>query len=635
MNKFRQLSMACVALLTMACNTKDREYTKGEYSDIIDISYTWDEEDTNPYGSFVDAGAWIGFNPAREGEVIDFNAFYGPFDIDYRSWIARSLVSVGESGDWQVENIDYSPGKLYMKARQGDTVIEQTMRYLSPTQVLLQIKSNKIENISISSVDSKLEGNYSATSNKNQIVAQHKNGEKIFVTTDSDVEISYDGGEYKMTTANPQEDLWVVISHSIDPAKYDEVDIYSEAIEIAKHPESFSKKESDDRWGKYVTNIVKPNVDPNYNRVAVKSLVTIVSNWRAAKRDLTRDGIIPSHAVDYFVGYWAWDTWKEAVAAVRFEPELAKESIHSMFDFQDEYGMVADCVYTNSKENNWRNTKAPLASWAVWEIYDQTNDKEFVKELFPKLIKYYNWWFEYRDSDKNGICEYGSTDGTVLAAKWESGMDNAVRFDSTQVIKIGESAWAMDQESADLNSFLALEGEYLEVLANVIGEDFESRLDADRVTEYFFNENYEYFNDKKLNGEFVESLGCDGWTPLWCKVATEEQAAKVKATMCDANHFATYIPLPTLSRSHPKFNKKGYWRGPIWIDQVYFGINGLRKYGYTEEADLFTSQVFERAKGLEQSAPIYENYDVDNGEGMQAPHFSWSAAHLLMMYWDL
>ena len=41
------------------------------------------------------------------------------------------------------------------------------------------------------------------------------------------------------------------------------------------------------------------------------------------------------------------------------------------------------------------------------------------------------------------MCEYGSTDGTLEAAAWESGMDNAIRFDDAMMLKNdgSEDAW--------------------------------------------------------------------------------------------------------------------------------------------------------------------------------------------------
>lgn len=57
--------------------------------------------------------------------------------------------------------------------------------------------------------------------------------------------------------------------------------------------------------------------------------------------------------------------------------------------------------------------------------------------MYPKLVAYHNWWYTNRDYDKNGIAEYGgmvhelnnSKEEIILAAAWESGMDNAPRFD--------------------------------------------------------------------------------------------------------------------------------------------------------------------------------------------------------------
>lgn len=88
---------------------------------------------------------------------------------------------------------------------------------------------------------------------------------------------------------------------------------------------------------------------------------------------------------------------------------------------------------------NWneRNSKPPLVAWAVWQVYTKTLDKQFLKDMFSKLQAYHEWWYKNRDYDKNGIAEYGATvhplnnskEEIVLATAWESGMDNAPRFD--------------------------------------------------------------------------------------------------------------------------------------------------------------------------------------------------------------
>ena len=100
----------------------------------------------------------------------------------------------------------------------------------------------------------------------------------------------------------------------------------------------------------------------------------------------------------------------------------------------------------------------------------------------------------------------------------------------------------------------------------------------------------------------------------------------------DPNIFYTKIPFPTLDASHPEFNpEKGYWRGPVWMDQAYFALMGMKKYGYENEVLKLTSKLFNEI----QYPALYENYHPITGEGLNSPHFSWTAAHLYLMYIEI
>jgi putative isomerase len=370
----------------------------------------------------------------------------------------------------------------------------------------------------------------------------------------------------------------------------------------------------------------------DYNRIAVKSVVTLLSNWRCAKDDLMHEGVMPSHT--FFMGYWAWDSWKHAFALARFAPELAKNQVRAMFDYQTEDGMIVDVIRTDKSKNNTLDSKPPLAAWAVMEIFKQTKDITFVKEMFPKLIRYNQWWYKNRDHDQNGICEYGSTNGTIQPTKWESGMDNAIRFDSSVVVKNNATAWSFNQESVDLNSFLFLENNIFRQMASLLKVPHTQNIDGLKLDKYFFDAIKGYYYDRRFNGNLIKIEGCEGFTPMWAKMASKENAKSVVSTYKKPNKFSSYIPFSSVCIDEPNYTYDGYWRGPIWLDQVYFGISGMRNYGYKQEADNYTKQVFDRLNGLKKSAAIHENYDPKTGECLRAPHFSWSAAHLLMLYWE-
>ena len=273
-------------------------------------------------------------------------------------------------------------------------------------------------------------------------------------------------------------------------------------------------------------------------------------------------------------------------------------------------------------------------------MYRATGDRAFLAEMYDKLVRYHRWWFTARDHDRNGVAEYGSTDGTAIAAKWESGMDNGVRFDAISMRKNGDGAWSMDQESADLNAYLYREKLDLAQVAAILGRTRdhaqwlkEAATMKAAIQARMFDKAGGYFFDVKLgSGDPVRVYGSEGWTPLWAGVATSDQARSVVRTMLDPRKFATVMPFPTLAADDSRFSPiKGYWRGPVWLDQALFGIEALRRFGYRRQADVMARRLVLNAKGLAQQAPMYENYDPLTGQGYQSPNFSWSAASYLLL----
>ena len=380
-----------------------------------------------------------------------------------------------------------------------------------------------------------------------------------------------------------------------------------------------------------------------YDSLLAKCIVTMQNNWRIPAGEIKHEGMFPSYHYTWFHGFWSWDTWKQAVGVANYDVDVAKKQMKLMFEFQEEDGFIVDVVYrdTTIEKHNDRDTKPPLSAWAVQKIYEKDKDVDFVKEMYPKLKKYHYWWYLKRDHDQDGLCEYGSTDGSLIAAKWESGMDNAIRFDNTKMLKNSEGAYSMNQESVDLNAYLYAEKMYLATLAKIIGlKDDAEKLGEEanvlktKIQRQFFDPSEGWFYDTNLEGkQFIKGEGSEGWIPLWANVATDQQAVSIKNRMLVPEKFYTKVPFQTMSADHPKFNpKKGYWRGPNWLDQAYFGIKGLRNYGFDKEANEATIKLLEGAEGILQNGKaIRENYHPLTGEGLNAHNFSWSAAHIIML----
>ena len=380
-----------------------------------------------------------------------------------------------------------------------------------------------------------------------------------------------------------------------------------------------------------------------YAEVLAKAQLTLQNNWRIPAGEIKHEGLFPSYHYKWFNGFWSWDSWKHAVGLSYYNTDLAKKQMKLMFDFQNEDGFVADCVFRDIsvEKHNYRDTKPPLSVWAVVKIYEKDNDIEFIKHMYPKLKLYHEWWYNKRDHDKDGLCEYGSTDGSLIAAKWESGMDNAIRFDNSKIVKNGEGAYSIDQESVDLNAYLYAEKIYLAKLAAALQKEEDAqklRTEAKalkiKIQSQFYDVNDGWFYDTTLDGKtFIKGEGSEGWTALWANAATQQQAEAVRNRMMNPKKFYTKVPFQTMSADHEKFNPlKGYWRGPNWLDQAYFGVKSLRNYGFNEDADKATIQILKGAEGvLGKGKSIRENYHPLTGKGLNAQNFSWSAAHIIML----
>lgn len=632
------LLTAVVAGLTTACTPAGENTPTGkryEFNNILDITYTPDTL-TRCGGWFTDAGSWMGFTLPQKDHWV--NGFCGPFSLDMnrRQWMAQSAVTVRYADQANViftpDSTCYFPGELYLSASSEEGKIIQRLNFLDASTALLRIHSDAGKELSLTA--SQWGKEIQVQTDQNTVIARHPSGEIVALTFTPDVSVKGTDNNYQAKINGSEHDTYVAISFYTGEK---ELSAGLQKAQLALSNPQEGLKANKERWEGYLTKILRKDMKPEYDRIAVKAVVTLISNWRTHRGGLLHEGIVPSHAAYYFVGFWAWDTWRFSAALAKFDPELAKDNIRAMFDYQQPDGMIIDCIYTDPAENNARDSKPPLVSWAVDEIFTHTNDTAFISEMYPQLMAYYKWWYNKRDHNRNGMCEYGSTDGTLEAAAWESGMDNAIRFDDAKMLKNdgAEDAWSMDQESVDLNAYLTLECKLLKKFAGILGVTFDGPDYSSQVADYFFDKEKGFFFDRRLkDGSFIQEPGCEAYTPLWTKVATADQVKAMLPLLTDTAKFSTYIPFPTVAADHPKYNPRGYWRGPIWLDQTYFAIRGLRNYGYNKMADEYTLQVFDRLQGLKEGAPIHENYGTHTGELLKAPHFSWSSSHLLMLYDD-
>lgn len=695
-----------------------------------------DSYSTNVSNPFSDMGAWHAYYLPEKGATNLYGGFAGPlivgeeYPINLSDTISKIVIKNEDTNKVydlsKAQNImfDFYPGKLVQTYELNDFNLKLELIFATNRSALIK---TEIENKMNTDLNLNLEWSGNIFNKSPYTISVNDNGEKnydlgqtleatqngvqvnfsnirstwsFFSTDETKFNVEYEGNTSTAINGNSyvtKLDNIVNIkpkntfkTFSTQSYTFTTEEFNNEQVKINDLIENGDTYFNDNtnRWQNYLnkafSNTEKAS-DPHYKDAAVKSIITLTTNWRSAAGAIKHDGIVPSLSYKWFVGMWAWDSWKQAVATANFDGELAKNNIRALFDYQIkgddsvrpyDKGTIIDAIFYNKDEQrggeggNWneRNSKPPLAAWAVWNVYKETNDIEFLKEMYPKLVDYHNWWYTNRDHDKNGIAEYGgmvhpannSEDEIILAAAWESGMDNATRFDkegfgSDDVgVHVFENkdnngntvGYSINQESVDLNSYLYAEKGFLKSMADILGKTEESQkyeVEAKNVGEYIRNNMFDketgFFYDLQINEDGSEKKllvnrgkGTEGWMPLWVKVATQDEAELVKENMMDSNKFNTYMPLPTASKDNPKFNPNKYWRGPVWMDQALYGIESLQNYGFKDEAETLTKKLFDNAEGLIGDGPIRENYNPETGQGLHTKNFSWSASAYYLLY---
>lgn len=642
----------CLFIILIATISSQLQAQREQFPDVLDLRTKVQQPRAIEASVFSDLGAWHAY--ALPESPADYGSFIGPLVMDMDGkWMSHSfarllLSSDGEKIDLQTANMrmHYYPGILQQEFETKELAISLQLIFVSGREAMVR---TTIRNLTHQ--DRTIQPVYKGAAFNHDInLQQHGQSVNVFFKKTAQ-QFSLRLPEKFKWLIQINDSAYTATGNKINLAKgasisWDRVEAFYPAAQhnIAQQTADFesSLKKNTIRWNGYLNRYFSNagTLTHTEKKLAVKSIVTLITNWRSKSKDLLHDGLFPSVNYQGFYGVWSWDSWKQAVGLSLIDPAIAMDNIRCMFDYQDSTGMVPDCIYSDRRENNLRDTKPPLAAWAVMLTYEQSGSIAFLEEMYEKLVRYHRWWYANRDHNRNGLCEYGSTDGTRIAAAWESGMDNAVRFDSAVMLRNNRQAYSLNQESVDLNAYLYREKLYLASIARVLKNKKastqwkrEAAALKPLINKTFYDTASGYYYDKGIDKPgFIQVDGPEAWVPLWAGICNKEQAKSVQRKMADEQIFNTVVPLPTLSASHPAFDPlKGYWRGPVWLDQFQFGIDGLKQYGYHELAAGMVEKLLKHGEGLLSDAPICENYHPVTGRGLNARNFSWSAAHLLLL----
>jgi Mannosylglycerate hydrolase MGH1-like glycoside hydrolase domain len=366
-----------------------------------------------------------------------------------------------------------------------------------------------------------------------------------------------------------------------------------------------------DQWLAGAPDAEKIATDPTY----AMSWYLFWANAAAPQGNWPNEAIVPSKR-HYFRGIWLWDSAFHAIALAGGGPEaqaLGRAQIDNFLQQPLDEGYLPREIWVESINPGIQ--PPAVMTWASLVLADKTGDESPLAGDYETLAANHRWYFDARDSDGDGLCEWDGTD---------SGWDTSPRWDSGRV------------EALDLNSWLYLDAMLLAEMARRLGhtdaqQQWLSEADSmlSRLRNDFWDEQDQLFYDLQIEDNLplrVQSPAT--FMPLFVGAAYPEQASAVAQRLYDPDYFAGPYLLPTASPTSAAYEPNNYWRGPVWIVTNAFAVWGLQRYGLEDEASL----VLEHTQRLVSGGfTPFEYYNSQTGQGIGAPNFMWSGAFYVML----
>lgn len=264
------------------------------------------------------------------------------------------------------------------------------------------------------------------------------------------------------------------------------------------------------------------------------------------------------------------------------------------------------------------STGPNLMPWAEWEHFVNFNDTNRLKEVFPPLLAYYQWYRTNRTWQ----------DGSYFSSGWGSGMDNQPRLPKGEEFDPRFSTGFLSWIDITLQQIFV--GKIMLEMAEVLDrqkdvQDIETEIKelTAYVQKNMWDEKSAFFYDRYRDGtlNYVKSIA--GFWSLLADVVPPESTEQFIAHLDNPNEFNRVHRVPTLSADHPEYDPNhGYWNGPVWAPTNYMVLKGLTKHRKDSLAyEIALNHVINVAKVFAQTGTFWENYTVDHVGGTAMKDF--------------
>lgn len=344
-----------------------------------------------------------------------------------------------------------------------------------------------------------------------------------------------------------------------------------------------------------------------------------------------------------FFGDWGRDTMialPGCVLATK-QYDTAKSILRTFLAYEQD-GLVPNLFPEGQEEPRYNTVDAALLLInCVWLYYQKTDDRDFVREAWPVMVRIIH---AYRTGTHHAIGM--DTDGLIFAGK---GMDQVTWMD---VCVDGILPTPRHGKPVEINAYWYNALRILQELALTLGEDGTAygRL-AEQVkmsfTDLFWMEEKGYLKDVVSGTGADEQLRCNQIWAVTMPFTMLPPAQEQRVVESVRRHLYTPFGLRTLSPEDPEFHPfyggsqrerdMAYHQGTVWPYPLgAYYLAWLKTHGSTAEA---AAQVREQLGNMEamlregcvgQLPEIYDGGNPGPSKGCFAQ--AWSVGELLRVY---
>ncbi len=293
----------------------------------------------------------------------------------------------------------------------------------------------------------------------------------------------------------------------------------------------------------------------------------------------------------YGPAFGHWDIVHEMLDVLPARPAHVRRQLLNDLRLQLDDGFLPGSIYmpgaraapggvatekTKATFDRGTQSHPPLWVVAAGDYLALAPDAALMRECFDRVTRQIGWFESARRAAPDGFFY-----NDILLHKWESGVDEGVRFDNTTTGA---------KPCIDATCHVYQLCDYAARWAQQLGLDEKPwRERADRlaafIREKLWDDASGFFYDRwAIENPALRTAAFEGMWPVVTGAATPAQARRViDEWLLNPRRFFAAHPIATVGVDDPKFSNR-MWRGPAWNSMTYWAARGCVRYGRPDAA---------------------------------------------------